>query len=171
MNQIIEIDKDKSTHLMLSSSQNSQKPLEPLIELYKGKLFSCLIKMFTNDCINHFGTQIFSIKKSFSRTLTNLLSSWMFSLYVDYDFSSDYFFPTNYQNTQHLEDTLRDLCKYDPQITNINIKINKTMTNLKNNYKIQMQNNSNFNLRNNNNQSKLSNYNNIIVILLIRFFG
>ena len=139
MNQIIEIDKDKSTHLMLSSSQNSQKPLEPLIELYKGKLFSCLIKMFTNDCINHFGTQIFSIKKSFSRTLTNLLSSWMFSLYVTYDFSGDYFLPTNYNETSSLESTLRDFCKYDSKIVNTNDKIAKVITNLKANFKYQLE--------------------------------
>jgi len=139
MNQIIEIDKDKSTHLMLSSSQNSQKPLEPLIELYKGKLFSCLIKMFTNDCINQFGTHIFSIKKSFSRTLTNLLSSWMFSLYVTYDFSGDYFLPTNYNETSSLESTLRDFCKYDSKIVNTNDKIAKVITNLKANFKYQLE--------------------------------
>jgi len=139
MNQIIEIDKDKNTHLIFSTGQNCQKNLEPLIELYKGKLFSCLIKMFTNDCINQFGTQIFSVKKSFSRTLTNLLSSWMFSLYVTYDFSGDYFLPTNYSETSSLESTLRDFCKYDSKIVNINDKINKVLTNLKSNYKYQLE--------------------------------
>ncbi len=139
MNQIIEIDKEKSTHLILSLSQNSQKQLEPLIELYKGKLFSCLIKMFTNDCINQFGTQIFSIKKSFSRTLTNLLSSWMFSLYVTYDFSGDYFLPTNYNETSSLESTLRDFCKYDSKIANPNDKIAKVISNLKTNFKYQLE--------------------------------
>lgn len=139
MNQIIEIDKDKNTHLIFSSGQNSQKNLEPLIELYKGKLFSCLIKMFTNDCINQFGTNIFSVKKSFSRTLTNLLSSWMFSLYVTYDFSGDYFLPTNYCETGTLESTLRDFCKYDSKMSNPNDKINKVLTNLKSNYKYQLE--------------------------------
>jgi len=139
MNNLIEIDKDKKTHLIFSSVQNTNKTLEPLIELYKGKLFSCLIKMFTNDCIAQFGTQIFSVKKSFTRTLTNLLSSWMFSLYVSYDFSGDYFLPTNYTDTKSLESTLIDFCKYDTQITNINEKINKILTNLKSNYKYQLE--------------------------------
>ena len=139
MNQIIEIDKGKNTNLVFSTSQTSQKNLEILLELYKGKLFSCLIKMFTNDCINQFGIQIFSVKKSFSRTLTNLLSSWMFSLYVSYDFSGDYFLPTNYSDTKSLENTLRDFCKYDTKIVNVNDKINKVLTNLKANYKYQLE--------------------------------
>ena len=139
MNQITEINKGEKNHVIFSTSQNSNKILEPLIELYKGKLFSCLIKMFTNDCVNQFGMQIFSIKKSFSRTLTNLLSSWMFSLYISYDFSGDYFFPKNYNDTSSLENTLRDFCKYDDKIVNINDKINKILNNLKNNYKYQLE--------------------------------
>lgn len=139
MNQIIEIDKEKNTNLVFSTNQISNKKLEPLLELYKGKLFSCLIKLFTSDCVNQFGIQIFSVKKSFSRTLTNLLSSWMFSLYVTYDFSGDYFLPTNYSETQSLENTLRDFCKYDTSIVNVDDKINKVLTNLKANYKYQLE--------------------------------
>ena len=92
--QIIEIDKDKSTNLKCQIKNTNVKNLEPILELYKGKLFSYLVKFFSNDCIEILGTHIFSIKKSFSRTLTNLLSSWIFSLYINYDYSSDYFFPT-----------------------------------------------------------------------------
>ena len=44
---------------------------------------------------------IFSIKKSYSRTITNLFSSWIFSLYIHYDFSEDYFLPSNYNNTHY----------------------------------------------------------------------
>jgi len=139
MSQIIEIDKNKNTHLIFSTSQSSLNNLEPLVELYKGKLFSCLIKIFTNDCTSQFGTGIFSIKKSFSRTLTNLLSSWMFSLYITYNFSGDYFFPTNYTETKVLENTIRDFCKYDSKLTNIDEKINKVLTNLKSNYKYQLE--------------------------------
>ena len=138
MSQIIEIDEGKNTNLVLLINQISQKKLEPLLELYKGKLYSNLIKIFTNDCINQFGTQIFSVKKSFTRTLTNLLSSWMFSLYITYDFSGDYFLPTNYLETEFLENTLKDFCKYDTKIVNINEKINKVLSNLKVNYKHQL---------------------------------
>jgi hypothetical protein len=114
------------------------KQVSPILELYKGKLFSYLIKSFINDCINSFGTNIFTIKKSFSRTLTNLFSSWIFTLYITYDFSSDYFFPTNYHDTESLEYTLRDLCKYDSSITDIDEKINNIITKLKENYKYQL---------------------------------
>jgi hypothetical protein len=86
-----------------------------------------------------FGTYIFSIKKSFSRTITNLLSSWIFSLYPEYDFSSDFFFPTNYTNTESLKSTLKDLCKYDNKIINVDEKIKKVVSNLKNNYKYQLE--------------------------------
>jgi hypothetical protein len=134
-----ELDKDKPTHMLFKVlHKNKINNVEPVLELYKGKLYSCLIKFFTNDCIETFGYDIFSIKKSYSRTITNLLSSWIFSLYVDYDFSSDYFFPTNYHKTQVLEDILRDLCKYDNSLVNIDNKINKVITNLKSNYKYQM---------------------------------
>ena len=139
MSTIIELDNDTNTHIKFCTTQYCNKILEPLIELYKGKLYSCLIKLFTNDCIKLFGTQIFSIKKSCSRTITNLFSSWMFSLYISYDFSGDYFFPNNYSNTYLLEDTLRDFCKYDKNITNINEKISKIITNLKYNYKIKLE--------------------------------
>jgi hypothetical protein len=139
MNHIIEIDKDKNTHLIFATNQKSQKNVEPLIELYKGKLFSCLIKMFTNDCIGQFGTHIFSIKKSYSRTLTNLLSCWIFSLYINYDFSGDYFLPNNYSDTKSLENILRDFCKYDTKIIKINEKINKVTENLKTNYNHQLE--------------------------------
>jgi len=134
-----EIDINKSTHLIFKTKhKNNNILIEPILELYKGKLFSCLIKFFTNDCVETFGYYIFSIKKSYSRTITNLLSSWIFSLYIDYDFSSDYFFPLNYHKTKMLEDTLKDLCKYDPKIINIDEKITKIIINLKNNYKHQL---------------------------------
>mgnify|MGYP000179683796 CR=1 FL=1 len=114
---------------------NKTNSVDPMLELYKGKLFSFLIKNFTNDCIDNFGTHIFSIKKSYNRTIINILSSWMFSLYINYDYSSDYFFPTNYTNTDYLESTLNDLCKYDEKITNQEDKIKRIITNLKINYR------------------------------------
>lgn len=138
--QIYEIDKNKPSHMIFKTKYKEANNLnEPILELYKGKLFSYLIKVFTNDCVETFGHHIFSIKKSYSRTITNLLSSWIFSLYIDYDFSSDYFFPTNYHKTKPLEDILRDLCKYDPKIVNIDEKINNVISNLKNNYKVQLE--------------------------------
>ena len=109
--------------------------VEPLLEIQRGKLYSYLVKTFITSCVDIFGVNIFSIKKSVSRTITNLLSSWLFSLYVDYDYYGDYFFPTNYENTQSLEATLRDYCSYDKTITEVDEKITKLMDILKTKYK------------------------------------
>jgi hypothetical protein len=135
MSKIIEINKEDSTHIILTTSQKSNIKLEPLKELYKGKLFTNLSKSFQNDCLNQFGSEIFSIKKSQSRTLANLLACWIFSLYMTYDFSDDYFLPSNYSNTKILEDTLKDFCKYNDKIIDVDNKINKIINKLKIKYK------------------------------------
>lgn len=114
--------------------------LEPLLELHKGKLFSNILKVFINSCLEQFGTNIFSIKKSYSRTLTNILSGWMFSLYVDYDFSKDYFFPTNYNNVETLVTILKDMCKYDSTIKNVDNKIEQVILKLKSTYSNELNN-------------------------------
>ena len=130
---------DNKYNKFLYIDYNTPK-LEPMLELYKGKLFSFLIKLFITDCVTTFGTEIFSIKKSYARTLTNILSSWIFSLYINYNFSKDYFFPENYHDTELLEFTLRDLCKYNDSLTNIEDKINIVIKKLKENYKMQLDN-------------------------------
>lgn len=112
--------------------------LEPLLELYKGKLFCYIVKYFINDCINNLGTKIFSIKKSCIRTITNIFSSWIFSLYIDYDFSEDYLLPSNYTNTSILKDILLDLSQFDETIINPEEKIDIILNNLSNIYKIQL---------------------------------
>ena len=55
--------------------------LNPILELYRGKIYANILKSFIYSCINNLGTKIFSIKKSYPRTITNLLSSW-FLLYI-----------------------------------------------------------------------------------------
>ena len=112
--------------------------VEPLLEIYKGKLYCNIIRYFITECIKTFGTKIFSIKKSYQRTITNILSSWMFSLYSTYDFSEDYFFPNNYQDTSILYIILSDLCKYDNTITNKEIMIERLLNNLVIYYKNQL---------------------------------
>ena len=99
-------------------SVNSTNETSIIIELYRGKLFCFIIKEFINKSISLFGTKIFSIKKSYPRTLTNLLSSWMFTLYASENFDSfiDTFLPNNYTETQSIINTLTDLVKYDKDI-------------------------------------------------------
>ena len=127
-----------SSYFRIKINQQKTQNLEPLLELYKGKLYCYIVKSFISDCINIFGTKIFSIKKSCIRTITNLLSSWIFSLYIDYDFSEDYLLPSNYTNTDTLKNTLNDLCKFDLTITNVDEKINFILINLVNIYKYQL---------------------------------
>ena len=138
---IIEFDKDKTTHLIVKYTLNKTECVQPILELYKGKLFSSLLKSFMYNCISAFGTSIYSVKKSYNRTLTNILSTWIFSLYVNYDYSADYFFPSNYDNTELLENILFDLCKYDNTntIIKVNENINIIITKLKENYKEQLE--------------------------------
>jgi hypothetical protein len=117
---------------------NYSNTLEPILELYRGKLYCHIIKLFINDCINTFGYKIFSVKKSVSRTLTNLLSSWILSMYIDYDYSGDSFFPNNYNNIEAIKDTLLDLSKHDNKLININDKIKFITNNLIRNYRYQL---------------------------------
>ena len=127
---------DNSTILEYTEKKNNI--VEPLLEIYKGKLYCNIIRYFISECIKTFGTKIFSIKKSYQRTITNILSSWMFSLYSTYDFSEDFFFPNNYHNTSILYIILSDLCKYDHTITNKETMIERLLNNLVIYYKNQL---------------------------------
>ena len=116
-------------------SLNFTKDTSIVLELYRGKLFCYIIKEFINKATVLFGTKIFSVKKSFPRTLTNLLSSWMFTLYasVNFDPTFDPFLPNNYTEIQSLINTLDDLVKYDE-----NIKKPETLINLLTTYIIKI---------------------------------
>jgi hypothetical protein len=87
--------------------------IDPILELYRGKIYCQIIKMFIYIVTEKLGTEIFSIKKSYPRTLTNLLSSWMFTLYAFETNINDPFFPDNFNNTEPLKITLLDFCKYE----------------------------------------------------------
>jgi len=96
--------------------------IDPILELYRGKVYCQIIKMFIYIITEELGTEIFSIKKSYPRTLTNLLSSWMFTLYAFNSNNNDPFFPDSFKNTLPLKITLLDFCKYNKN-TNINYNI------------------------------------------------
>jgi hypothetical protein len=108
----------------------NKKNVDPILELYRGKIYCNILNNFIFICTKHLGKEIFSIKKSYQRTLTNLLSSWMFNLYSfsnldneNYDiiFNDkkynniivDSFIPTNYSDVSILKITLMDFCKYN----------------------------------------------------------
>jgi len=99
--------------------------IDPILELYRGKIYCQIIKMFIHIVTLNLGTDIFSVKKSFPRTLTNLLSSWMFTLYAFESNYKDPFFPDFFQNSEPLKITLLDFCKYDSKIKDHNIIVDK----------------------------------------------
>ena len=79
-------------------------------EIYRGELYCILLKNFIKSCLVNLNETTFSHKKSSTRTLTNLLSSWFFTLYHNYNFKDDPFFPTNYNHMNQLIKTLEDYC-------------------------------------------------------------
>lgn len=94
----------------------SDKIICPILELYRGKIYCDIIKNFTYNIINKLGSKIFSYKKTCMRTLTNLLSSWIFTLYIEYGNNNDPFFPDSFNNITVLKETLLNFCKYDVNI-------------------------------------------------------
>jgi hypothetical protein len=105
-----------------------------LLELYRGKQFCILQKKFIDSCLKNLGEKIFKNKKNVNRTLTNLLSSWMFTLYSKYNFNDDPFFPTNYNYFDNLIKTLYDYSSIH-NIKNIEKNINNIIDIIKESYK------------------------------------
>ena len=94
-----------------------------LIEIIKGKQYCKLLNNFIYSCLNTLPKHIFSNKKSVHRTLTNLYSSWFFSLYSEYDFNDDPFFPSNFKKSDVLKNTLLNYCSVDKNIKDRDEKI------------------------------------------------
>ena len=115
-----------------------------IFELYRGKLYCTLLKMFIKQCRLLLPEQIFTNKKSIYRTLTNLYSTWFFSLYSFYDFKDDTFFPTNVYNDDILKEILYDYCSLDDNIENKDYIINKILDNNKSMYNFIIQKNNNY---------------------------
>ena len=90
----------------------------PVLEIYRGIKYDDLLKSFIFDTNSNLGKEIFNQKKNYIRTLTNIIASWMFSLYSDYDFSLDEFFPSNCTNINNLKNTLINFTKFNKNITN-----------------------------------------------------
>lgn len=121
---------------VITYKANKECELNPIFELFRGKKYLFILKNFINNCTYGFGKTCFSFKKSYKRTLTNLLASWFFTLYLDYDFSDDSFFPSSCENTSLLDQTLRDFTSQNTNIENKDEKINTIISNLKKDYYI-----------------------------------
>jgi hypothetical protein len=99
-------------------------------ELFRGELYCNLLKQFTKSCLQNLNEKIFSHKKNYTRTITNLLASWFFTLYQEYDFLSDEFFPSNYKNNDKLiKKILKDYCSLD-DVIDLDIKIDNIINDL-----------------------------------------
>lgn len=105
-------------------------------ELYRGELYCELLKNFTKSCLSNFNESVFSHKKNYIRTITNLLAGWLFTCYQNYDFKDDPFFPSNYKNNEKI--LIKILQDYSSlhNINNIDDKINNIINDLYKNYSI-----------------------------------
>jgi hypothetical protein len=111
-------------------SIKSKQYINVNIELYRGKIYCNILNFFINMITKKFGTKIFNIKKTYQKTLTNLLSSWMFNLYSDYPNSEDPFFPDNFTDVTILKKTILDFCKYDTTIIINEVDLDNLLLNL-----------------------------------------
>jgi hypothetical protein len=99
-------------------------------EIYRGELYCILLKNFTKSCLNNLNETVFSHKKNYTRTITNLLASWFFTLYQTCDFTFDDFFPSNYKNNDDIiRRILIDYCSLH-KIDNLDNKINNIISDL-----------------------------------------
>jgi len=111
-----------------------------ILELYRGKLYIDILNNFISLCTSKLGYDIFNVKKPYRRTLSNILSSWMFSLYSDYDFKLDPFFPNNFNNHKDkLKLILLNFCQNNNEEEEKNIKnISFIIQNLIKSFKINL---------------------------------
>ena len=126
--------KNESEKISFTFRKNKNTILSPLLELYRGKVYIKILQSFIKNSIKCFGKEIFSVKKSCIRNLTNILSGWMFSLYSEYDFNGDPFLPNNFNNVKFLKIIFNELIKFDKNIVNADEKINFILDNLVNTY-------------------------------------
>ena len=120
--------------MLFIENKYNYKEILVINEIYRGIEYCKLHDNFLKSNIKNLDFSVFNIKKKYSRTISNLLSSWMFTLYSKYNFNDDPFFPTDFMHFDNLKNTLIDYTSiYD--IQNKNIKINNIITDLSNNYK------------------------------------
>ncbi len=99
-------------------------------EIFRGELYCYLLKQFTKSCLINLNENVFSHKKNYTRTITNLLASWFFTLYQECDFIFDEFFPSNYTNYDEIiRRILKDYCSLH-EIDNLEDKINNIINDL-----------------------------------------
>ena len=85
---------------------NNNIDLNPILEIYRSKLFFNIQNFFINYQIKNFGYKSFQKKKNFSRTLTGIFSSWIFVQFSRSDCIDDCLIPSGNIETESLSITL-----------------------------------------------------------------
>lgn len=126
-NDIINI---KTEGCYFSYTKKPDRDIDINLELFRGELYCDLLRQFTKSCLTNLNDEVFSHKKNYHRTITNLLASWFFTMYIKYDFTMDSFFPSNY--LAHDEIIIRILKDYTSlhNIPNVDIKIDNIIVDL-----------------------------------------
>ena len=86
--------------------------INPNIEIFRSDCLFKILSKFIDVVTKRLGIEIFSIKKNYIRTLTNIFSSWLFVQYSREDCIKDPILPSGKQ-FDTLKITLIDMMKFD----------------------------------------------------------
>ena len=87
--------------------------INPYIEIKRSQILYKILSKFIQIITHTLGIEIFSIKKNYIRTLTNIFSSWLFVQYSRNDCIKDPIIPSGTLIFNTLEETLIDMMKFD----------------------------------------------------------
>ena len=90
--------------------------INPYLEIKRSELLFNILTKFIQTITHKLGVEIFSIKKNYIRTLTNMFSSWLFVQYSRDDNKEDPIIPSGVVITETLVVTLTDMMKFDTNI-------------------------------------------------------
>lgn len=90
--------------------------INPNIEIFRSNCLFNILNDFIDIVTKKLGIEIFSMKKNYIRTLTNIFSSWLFVQYSRQDCNEDPIIPSGKITLDTLKITLIDMMKYDSNI-------------------------------------------------------
>jgi hypothetical protein len=96
----------------------SGESINPNLEIFRSECLFKILTQFIEVVTKKLGIEIFSIKKNYIRTLTNIFSSWLFVQYAREDCDKDPIIPSGNITYDTLIITLIDMMKYDNNINN-----------------------------------------------------
>ncbi|VVU95591.1 Phosphorylated CTD interacting factor 1 WW domain [seawater metagenome] len=97
--------------------------INPYIEIKRSQILFRILNKFILILTHKLGVEIFSIKKNYIRTLTNIFSSWLFVQYSREDNTSDPIIPSGKMNMATLKMTIIDMMKFDFSISKENREV------------------------------------------------